>query len=314
MALRPQAGSQKKKNIKFAMKILNLNDINAREIVDFLRFHSDVEQEKFLSSIDDNSYGMLIDNSLAGIIKWSLLKWDTDFFKRPMARIPFFSVNENKNLAETAEALLTFVISKCKEAGVVHIDASKELKNFDYHRAFQKVGFIVVDIKVTLDLEINKYEHKAMKATDDLRFRPANIADMPELQDICAYSFRLSRFYKDPFFSLEEANSMHQAWIMNIKNSANSIVLVAEYDSQIVGFTTLSLKDGYGVIDLIAIKDGFRGRGIGSALLSELVNWAQNKVTGMTISTQINNYTAVNLYTNLGFKLIKSEISYSKEI
>jgi GNAT superfamily N-acetyltransferase len=57
-----------------------------------------------------------------------------------------------------------------------------------------------------------------------------------------------------------------------------------------------------GEIVLIGIKKNFRGKGLGSALIGEAMQWfTKEKITLVTVRTQLKNMKALNFYLNLGF-------------
>lgn len=83
----------------------------------------------------------------------------------------------------------------------------------------------------------------------------------------------------------------------------DAIVLVAEVGGQVVGELGLSLAR-YGVADLgMAVAPGWRGRGIGSALLAEAIDRA-GKAGAHKIALQVwpHNTAAIALYERFGFQ------------
>jgi RimJ/RimL family protein N-acetyltransferase len=84
---------------------------------------------------------------------------------------------------------------------------------------------------------------------------------------------------------------------------ASTIVLVAEADGELVGELGLHLAR-YGVADLgMLVAAGWRGRGVGSALLAEAVDRAR-KAGAHKIALQVwpHNAAAIALYQRFGFE------------
>ena len=82
-----------------------------------------------------------------------------------------------------------------------------------------------------------------------------------------------------------------------------AIVLVAEVGGQVVGELGLYLAR-YGVADLgMAVAPGWRGRGIGSALLAEAIDRAR-KAGAHKVALQVwpHNAAAIALYERFGFQ------------
>jgi RimJ/RimL family protein N-acetyltransferase len=84
---------------------------------------------------------------------------------------------------------------------------------------------------------------------------------------------------------------------------AHAIVLVAEADGELVGELGLHLAR-YGVADLgMLVAAGWRGRGVGTALLAEAIDRAR-KAGAHKIALQVwpHNAAAIALYERFGFE------------
>jgi ribosomal protein S18 acetylase RimI-like enzyme len=88
--------------------------------------------------------------------------------------------------------------------------------------------------------------------------------------------------------------------------------VVAEEDSAIIGYAYLdTAPPGKGVIQMIAVEDGRQGRGVGSALLADLMKTASNcGCSGVTLHVRADNPRARRLYRNVGFTEIGALPSY----
>lgn len=82
-----------------------------------------------------------------------------------------------------------------------------------------------------------------------------------------------------------------------------AVVLVAEAGGRIVGQLRMDLA-GYGVADLgMLVSEGWRGRGVGSALLRAGIDWARG-AGAHKIALQVwpHNTAAIALYEKFGFQ------------
>ena len=62
--------------------------------------------------------------------------------------------------------------------------------------------------------------------------------------------------------------------------------------------------NAYAYIDDIAVEPDYRGEGIGRALLSRAIEWAESRgFPGVMLETQDNNVAACRLYARCGFEL-----------
>lgn len=91
--------------------------------------------------------------------------------------------------------------------------------------------------------------------------------------------------------------------------SDNSLFLVAELESQIVG--ALTCKGGtrqatrHAVTLGVSIRKGWRGKGIGTALMSRAIEWAKSTgvVTRIELKVLERNKIATHLYEKFDFQI-----------
>ena len=93
---------------------------------------------------------------------------------------------------------------------------------------------------------------------------------------------------------------------------AFDIIIATDKNETIVGFVTLNKKSENLVdIGLVAVSDGFRGKGIGKSLM----NYALNKsfelgYKEIQVVTQITNINAMKLYESVGFNIKEKTFVY----
>lgn len=91
----------------------------------------------------------------------------------------------------------------------------------------------------------------------------------------------------------------------------SEVYLIAECDNDIVGITRVKLEKwrrnhigGFG----IAIRNGYRGMGLGKQMMSEVINLATKKLKPspkiIQLNVFVNNKPAINLYKKIGFKVV----------
>ena len=85
--------------------------------------------------------------------------------------------------------------------------------------------------------------------------------------------------------------------------SDDAVYLVGEEDGEVVCYGGFHKVLDEGHIMNLAVKERYRGRGLGKTLLSALI--ARAKLLGvlrMTLEVGVNNRFAIKLYADLGFK------------
>lgn len=90
--------------------------------------------------------------------------------------------------------------------------------------------------------------------------------------------------------------------IINNDNPFSKEVQFIE-DNNILGELKYSVIYERMEIDNIFVKEEYRGRGIGTKLMSYLVSEAiHNKVINITLEVRVSNNIAINLYKKFGFR------------
>jgi len=78
--------------------------------------------------------------------------------------------------------------------------------------------------------------------------------------------------------------------------------IVAKEGEQIVGYLIYSYIPPEGEIQRIAVRTGFQKRGIGTALMENIVLFSkEQEVTAITLEVRAGNRAARNLYEHCGF-------------
>jgi RimJ/RimL family protein N-acetyltransferase len=108
---------------------------------------------------------------------------------------------------------------------------------------------------------------------------------------------------------LTESEEQQRAWIHTLRRSDHDLVLVAEYEGQIIA--DLNFQAGkrariahWGDIG-IGIRPGWRGKGLGSAMLGRLLWWAERapRVEKISLLVVASNRRAIALYEKWGFRV-----------
>lgn len=137
----------------------------------------------------------------------------------------------------------------------------------------------------------------------DALIRPANKSDIPQMCGLLSELFSIeSDFSPD---SQKQATGL--SLLLNDK-SGLSIVLVAEKGDEIVGMgsvqTLISTAEGgpVGLLEDLIVRRDYRGKGIGTRLLSELLRWCDIKnVSRLQLLRDADNGSALKFYRGNGW-------------
>lgn len=98
-------------------------------------------------------------------------------------------------------------------------------------------------------------------------------------------------------------------WNYNILKSelqnTNSIYLVCKFGSQILGFAGITITLDSAELNNIVVKKNYRGNGISSLLLNELIKICKsNNCISLNLEVASSNTIAISLYEKFGFKQV----------
>lgn len=108
--------------------------------------------------------------------------------------------------------------------------------------------------------------------------------------------------------TLKEEKAFLKKTLNSTKNNSK-VYLIAEHNNKVVGAVDVELgiwrKSHIGKLG-ITIINGYRGIGLGTHLLSQIIKLAKNKLRPKFIQLEVyqNNKPAIGLYKKMGFKTI----------
>ncbi|MFQ5574437.1 MAG: ribosomal protein S18-alanine N-acetyltransferase [Terriglobia bacterium] len=97
-------------------------------------------------------------------------------------------------------------------------------------------------------------------------------------------------------------------------DSPHSLLLVADTESEIIGYSGLWRLFDMGHITNLAVEPGHRRRGLGSLLLAKIMLEAVSTgVHRISLEVRRSNSPAIRLYENFGFELVGTRNNYYPE-
>lgn len=252
------------------------------------------------------------DNKSGGSFSCIPLKWDTDYFGVSCAR-----VNLPGPVTETEqEEILNF----CRSFDFVTI---ANLYNRSENNLWigRRTDAFLADVNIqfikTVDKNTGKkslQQNTADKKNPDrqvyrLELNTGEIvlsnsfeADL-RLLDIAGKAFSYSRFFNDPFLPADLVAGIYRQWCRNAFMREDKYFAVYYREHEPAGFLMFGtdLADGCR-IELVAVKDKYRGQGIGRALLAACEAFcASQAISSIRLGTQADNLAAIRLYLGSGF-------------
>ena len=123
--------------------------------------------------------------------------------------------------------------------------------------------------------------------------------------EITKKTFIYSRFFNDPKLPKEQASSIYCNWTENAFNKEDKYFIISEREGQIAGFILFSFQKENCVIELIAVDEKYQGQRVGKSLIHCMESYVIKKgAKKIKVGTQLNNSSAINFYTFMGFKYV----------
>ena len=171
-------------------------------------------------------------------------------------------------------------------------------------RTLCAAGMYPVDVAVTLRADPRSIE--AAPPGPEVDRAGSEYAE--RLLDIAGASFRWTRFHLDPAITPRVADRIKRDWIDSyLHGMRGEELLVATLEGRPAGFLAV-LEDGESdpparVIDLVAVAEELRGRGVGRALTARVAADADRLGQVLRVGTQAANVAATRMYERVGFRV-----------
>lgn len=221
-----------------------------------------------------------------------------DFLSAVMDREAFWL-----RLLPTPEQLPAFQSESAARTAEPHFFATAKTPVSDVImlHALIRAGFAPVDVSLSLS--------RPLRASADIppqvwpgQVRPARAEDEPAVRRISAASLTTTRFHLDPALAPTLGARIKAEWAGNFFHGrrGNSMV-VAEQGGHVAGFLLCIHSGDTLVIDLLAVDEVFRRKGVAAAILA----FAETKLpqfTTLSVGTQAANTGSVRFYESQGLR------------
>lgn len=233
-------------------------------------------------------------------MKFKILKFDSQLFGFKVAKI----LTPRLSLAKLK--LLLYQLQK-KEVRLVYwpsdsTDSKSQL-------AAKTLNGFLSSHQVTYVISLKKTARPTVNLPEIKRYQ----TQLPSLamKKLAWQIGKNSRFWLDPKLR-PLMTKMYDTWLINsVNGSIANQVLVAYQRKKVIGMITLGKKNRRGDIGLLAVAQKFRGKNLGTKLITAAQNYfIQQGFSKAQVVTQKTNLAACALYEKTGFCQEKVENFY----
>lgn len=116
---------------------------------------------------------------------------------------------------------------------------------------------------------------------------------------------KMTSAHIDGVCKIEEACFAHPWSRQSVESelaNENSVFIVAVEGEKVIGYIGMSVVIDEGYIFNVAVNADFRRKGVGTALINELVTYGKkNNLCFITLEVRESNQAAISLYSDFGF-------------
>jgi dTDP-4-amino-4,6-dideoxy-D-galactose acyltransferase len=222
-----------------------------------------------------------------------ILEWDSSFFGRRIGRVDIGRLTPDDVLE---------ILQWCSTEKIECLYFLADSAHRDSILLAEAHGFHLMDVRVTMNRKL-KALGKNSGVNQESLVRSVEPPDIPALQTLAENNHRDTRFYYDYKFAESRCSAFYRTWIEKSCSGYADAVFVADVKGEIAGYISCHTREGkLGQIGLAGVKDGFRGKGLGTLLVNRALAWFEEALLEkVEVVTQGRNIKAQRLYQQCGF-------------
>jgi len=218
------------------------------------------------------------------------LQWDTQYFGVRSARVNLYKVVDKQEQEE--------IIRFCKDYDFVTISNFGNMKENNYWIGNRTNAFLT-----DINIQFTKTPTIKQKHENDKIFVMNCLPKDAQIIDIAKRAFNYSRFFADPNLPVEKAKNIYVNWTECAFDKDNKYFVIFKKESEVLGYLLFSNDGDTSIIELIAVDVRYQGQNVGRTLINAMESFIIDLgIKRIRVGTQINNISAVEFYTRVGFK------------
>jgi dTDP-4-amino-4,6-dideoxy-D-galactose acyltransferase len=287
-----------------------------------LRRYATKRLMSLVSNPDSSVTTIRRNGSIRGLACWRKLRWDTEMFGFPAARLELVLYEGDYHEGRaTVSDLIQRIVGDCRAAGVEHIVARIDANDLPTLHALEREGFEIIDGILTFSLRLPR--ERILPPASGFEIRHFQRTDLDDVLAIARSAYVFDRFHADPSLTREIADRVTETWVRCSCSGDADAVILACYAGTLAAYVTCNihketsdvLGTTFATIGMVATHSDFRGKGAGTCATIGALNWFQQQgVDVVEVGTQLANVAASRLYESNGFRLTASHLTLRRSI
>lgn len=196
------------------------------------------------------------------------------------------------------------LVEEARGAGARLVSCRIPAARQDLASALERGGFRPIETLVTYSRPLRP----APSAPPGVR--PATAIDAAACVAIARTAFGYDRYHVDPEIERSVADEIKAKWVANAFDGRADSIHVACPADAIAGFVICRLAGSEVTIDLIAVAQDQRGRGLGAALVAGALRHYDGRAEVMRAGTQASNLPSNRLYRRFAFAVVDEAVTF----
>ena len=221
----------------------------------------------------------------------SILPWDSEFFSMCIARYHRSGMDSEQRRS---------VRDWCTANNVACMYFLADPSDRRTILSIEDLGMRFAGVRADLFLD-----RPATRTYDPGSVEPASLDDRDVLLKMASTGHTNTRFWLDRGFPRRMAAGLYRLWMCRALEDRDTLVLVRRQPGiGVVGYGSFEIRGGTGRIDLLGVREGHRGHGIGREIVGAGVEWLGSRGAGLvTVATQGDGGGSIRLYESAGFRM-----------
>lgn len=226
------------------------------------------------------------------------LKWDSEYFGIKSARIKLNGVINQQEQDE--------IIEICNRFRFVTISNNNNNEENNHWLGSRTISFLsdvnIQFIKLLVERPVFIDENTNIKNYLSIDKKIISIA---------RNSFKYSRFFNDPNIQKDKAKNIYVEWTKSSFKLKNKYFAISKRNNMTIGYCLFTFEGDTINIELIAVDKSYQGQRVGKSLINSVESFSfDHGFKKIKVGTQLNNFSAIQFYINLGFNLMSHTSTY----